>query len=185
MLVSSSGRKHYSHHRRGRPCNSLTSPLSPSCHPNLACHHLLLLDPTVVYGVLDLTFPGPTPANRLSFRHLPYVTKSLRLSITSLSAAPLRGNFGFIFFHKLVCKLFRLSLHIHPFLIGGRRPARTEMESCCRDSTPLPFLGLGRYGLNKTSVFLMESFLIWHEHLPWPARRGSYGRLQGLEEFHF
>jgi hypothetical protein len=34
-------------------------------------------------------------------------------------------------------------------------------------------------------VFLMESFLIWHEHLPCPVRRGSYGRLQGLEEFHF
>jgi hypothetical protein len=58
----------------------------------------------------------------------------------------------------------------------------TEMVSCWKDSTLLLFLGLGRFGLGVTNVFLMELFRIWHERSPWPTREVSCGRLQGLED---
>ena len=111
------------------------------------------------------------------------VTKNQRQLIISLSAALLQGNSGIASSHRSACKLSLRSLQIHPSMTGGRGSPLTVVFQCFKESTLLSFLGLGLYGLNETIVSLTEPLLMWLGLLFCPAKKESYGRWRGLEEF--
>ena len=69
------------------------------------------------------------------------------------------------------------------FRTGGRGSPLTVVFLCFKESTLLSFLGLGLYGLNETIVSLTEPPLMWLGLLFCPAKKESYGRWRGLEEF--